>query len=51
LASAVDLTQFAVRFRYPGEEQPGLEEARDWLALARKTYQEVRLRLPKDATD
>jgi len=51
LATAVDLTQFAVRFRYPGEEQPALEEAREWLELARKTYQEVRLRLPTEATD
>jgi HEPN domain-containing protein len=28
LLAAVDLTQFAVRFRYPGQEQPSPEEAR-----------------------
>ncbi len=49
LTAAVDLTQFAVRFRYPGEEQPTPEEARSWLDLARKAYEEVRLRLPADA--
>ncbi len=51
LLAAVDLTQFAVRFRYPGEEQPSPEEARDWLALARKTYEEVRRRLLTEAMD
>jgi HEPN domain-containing protein len=51
LTAAVDLTQFAVRFRYPGEEQPTPEEARSWLDLARRTYEEVRLRLPVDAKD
>ncbi len=34
LSPAVDLTQFAIRFRYPGEEQPSREEALPWLALA-----------------
>ena len=51
LSAAVDLTQFAVRFRYPGEEQPTAEEARCWLELARRIYEEVRLRLHPDARD
>lgn len=48
LTAAVDLTQFAIRFRYPGEEQPTPEEARNWLGLAGKTYEEVRRRLPEE---
>ena len=51
LAAAVDLTQFAVRFRYPGEDQPTPAEACHWLDLARKTYEEIRRRLPEDAAE
>lgn len=51
LTTAVDLTQFAVRFRYPGEEQPSPQEARHWRSLAQRTYEEVRLRLPVEARD
>jgi HEPN domain-containing protein len=32
---ALDLTQFAARFRYPGEDEiPSIEEARQWVAAA-----------------
>lgn len=41
LSPAVALTQFAVRFRYPGEDQPTLDEARAWLALGRETVDRV----------
>lgn len=51
LAVAVGLTQFAVRFRYPGEDQPTVDESRYWLDLARRTCEEVRLRLPAAAKD
>ena len=43
---AIGLTQFAVRFRYPGEDQPTHEEALPWLDLARLVCSEVSLRLP-----
>lgn len=45
LAEVVDLTQFAVRFRYPGEDEPNIDEARQWMASAIKAYQEVRARI------
>jgi hypothetical protein len=49
---AVKLTEFATLFRYPGElEQPTLEEAQGWLALARGVYEDVRRRLPEGARD
>jgi len=35
LVPAAGLTRFAIRFRYPGEDQPTREEALPWLALAR----------------
>ena len=41
LLPAIDLTQFATRFRYPGEEQPAIAEAVEWLALARRSYEIV----------
>jgi len=32
---ALDLTQFAARFRYPGEDEiPSLDEAQQWVAAA-----------------
>ncbi|MDQ1472462.1 MAG: hypothetical protein QOJ99_3942 [Bryobacterales bacterium] len=46
LRPAVGLTQFAVRFRYPGEDQPTREEAQPWLELARFVFDQVALRLP-----
>lgn len=49
---ALKLTEFATLFRYPGElEQPTLEEAQGWLALARGVYEDVRRRLPEGARD
>ena len=42
VAPAAGLTQFAVRFRYPGEDQPTREEALPWLELARLVCAEVR---------
>ncbi len=51
LTKAVDLTQFAVRFRYPGEDQPSVEEGRQGRSLAEQTYNEVRNRLPAEARD
>ena len=45
LSDAVDLTEFAVRFRYPGEDQPAPEEARVWLETARRVVAEVRRRI------
>lgn len=49
LAPAAGLTQFAVLFRYPGEEQPTHEEASPWLYLARLVCDQVSQRLPADA--
>ena len=49
---AVKLTEFATIVRYPGElEQPTLEEAQGWLALARGVYEDVRRHLPAEARD
>jgi len=46
MRAVAGLTQFAVRFRYPGEEeQPTPEEAQRWLDLAHRTCEVVRLRL------
>jgi HEPN domain-containing protein len=46
LRPAMRLTQFAVRFRYPGEDQPTREEALPWLELARLVPDQVTMRLP-----
>jgi len=48
LSPAADLTQFAVRFRYPGEDQPMREEALPWLRLARLVLDAVTRRLSGD---
>lgn len=48
LIAAAGLTQFATRFRYPGEDQPTREESLPWLELARLVRDEVRRRLPPD---
>ena len=45
LLPASGLTQFAVRFRYPGEEQPTRQEAFPWLNLARMVCKEVSQRI------
>jgi HEPN domain-containing protein len=49
LADARDLTVFAWEFRYPGEtEVPSEGEARKSLAIARRAYEEILSRLPKE---
>jgi len=45
LEAAAGLTQFSVRFRYPGEDQPTREEALPWLKLARAVCEEVTRRV------
>jgi len=48
LGSAVELTQFAVRFRYPGEpDVPTPEETRQWVETAAGVVRHVRERLPE----
>lgn len=45
----VPLTEYAWKFRYPGEgEDPSAEEANGALTLARKVYQTIVERLPKE---
>jgi len=49
LARASGLTEYAWKFRYPGEpEEPPLEEAEDALAMARDVYEAVLARLPQE---
>jgi HEPN domain-containing protein len=49
IADAIPLTEYAWRFRYPGEPaQPTKREARAALAAARNLYSAVVSRLPKD---
>lgn len=44
------LTEYAWRFRYPGETvAPSLEEAREALALAREVFDAIVARLPEEA--
>jgi HEPN domain-containing protein len=46
LIPVVWLTQFAVRFRYPGEpEEPGVEEARNGLEDAKRACMSIRDRM------
>ena len=46
---AREMTAFAWKFRYPGEtDEPSREEAEAVLVLARKVYETVRSRLPKE---
>ena len=46
---AAPLTEYAWKFRYPGEpEEPTVEEAEEALAVARETFQAVLSRLPVD---
>jgi HEPN domain-containing protein len=48
MVPAVWLTQFAVRFRYPGEpEEPGVEEARSGLDDAKRACTLIRDRLAR----
>ena len=48
LLPATGLTQFATRFRYPGEDQPHMSEAQPWLSLAKLVVAEVARRVPTD---
>lgn len=47
---AVPLTEYAWKFRYPGEpEEPSQEEAEEALAIAREVYTATVARLPEEA--
>jgi hypothetical protein len=47
---AVPLTEFAWRYRYPGEsDEPEREEARQALAAARDVYDAILTRVPPEA--
>jgi hypothetical protein len=47
---AVPLTEYAWKFRYPGElEEPSRHEAEEAFEVAREVYAAVRARLPKEA--
>ena len=46
---AVPLTEYAWKFRYPGEPQePSLEEGEEALVIAKELYEAVRTRLPQE---
>jgi len=46
---AVPLTEYAWKFRYPGEaDEPTRQEAQDALAIARDVYEAILARLPMD---
>lgn len=48
---AVPLTEYAWKFRYPGEpEEPSRQEAEEAFEVAREVYSAVRARLPKEAS-
>lgn len=47
---AVPLTEYAWRFRYPGDpEEPSREEAEETLRIAREVYEALMARLPGEA--
>jgi HEPN domain-containing protein len=49
LRRAAVLTEYAWRFRYPGEPtEPDVEEAGEAFALAREVYEAIAARLPAD---
>jgi hypothetical protein len=49
VSPALDLTRYAVEFRYPGEfEEPTVEEALQWLEVARAVLAEVVQRIPQE---
>lgn len=49
LRRAAELTEYAWRFRYPGNpEEPSEEEAKEALALAREVFDSLLHRLPSD---
>jgi HEPN domain-containing protein len=46
---AVPLTEYAWKFRYPGEpEEPSLEEAEEALQIAQEVYEAILARLPEE---
>jgi HEPN domain-containing protein len=46
---AVPLTEYAWKFRYPGEPQePSLEEAEEALVIAKELYETILSRLPQE---
>lgn len=48
--SSVPLTEYAWKFRYPGEEQASSrQEATDATAIAREVYDAITARLPEEA--
>jgi HEPN domain-containing protein len=50
VARAVPLTEYAWKFRYPGEpDEPSREEAAQALRIARDVFEAVATRLPADA--
>jgi hypothetical protein len=48
---AAGLTQFAVRFRDPREDQPGFNEALPWIVLAKLVCNEVSVPLATAPTE
>ncbi len=49
VSRAVPLTEYAWKFRYPGEpEQPTRNEVESALAIATEVYREITGRLPKE---
>ena len=50
LRRAAVLTEYAWKFRYPGDpEEPGVQETDEALALAREVYEAILARLPQQA--
>jgi HEPN domain-containing protein len=49
LDQAIPLTEYAWKFRYPGEpEEPTLDETHESLAITRAVYQAIISRLPEE---
>jgi hypothetical protein len=49
LRQAAPLTEYAWRYRYPGDlDEPSSEEAREALAVAREIFESLLSRLPTD---
>ena len=49
LRRAAPLTEYAWRFRYPGDlDEPPVEEAREALTIAREAFESLLSRLPVD---
>ena len=50
LRRAAPLTEYAWRFRYPGDpDEPPVEEAREALAIAREVFESLSSKLPAEA--